>query len=285
MKKDLHFPYSILNSDIICEHKTARIDDPDSFALHNHDGYEIVLFLNGDVSIFVESEERKLEVGNLAIIPPYVFHGMRIADIDEYERIVLNLRPGVIKEISDDDTDFFSALENESTKKMNLISLHKDNLTEAITLLSKLEDTLSQKSFGHTVLAKAYLIEFLVFIAHYTKHHTTSDYENNMSPVVKKIFKCIDDNSYNELNVEKLAKELHHNCDYLERVFKKTTGSTLKYYINAKKIALAQGLLREGNSPYDVCFMLGFNNYSSFSRCFSQHIGLSPQKYVLSLRK
>lgn len=69
MKKDYYCPYSILDTDIICEHKYARIavNNP---LLHNHDGYEILLFLHGDAQLFVESETRKLERGDLVIIPP-----------------------------------------------------------------------------------------------------------------------------------------------------------------------------------------------------------------------
>ncbi len=285
MKKDYHSPYSILSSDIICEHKIARIEQSESFTLHNHDGYELLLFLHGDVSVFVESEEKRLEHGNLIIIPPYVFHGMKIADINEYERIVLNIRPGILEEISDNDTNFADSLRINDRNKLNLLALKGSQLEELISLLTKLEGSLAKNSYGHTALSKAYLIEVLVAISQYTIHQSSHEYENAMSPTVKKIFMYIDTNLRNELSVEILAEALHHNSDYLGRVFKNATGSSLKYYINAKKIALAQQMLRQGTSPYDVCFMIGFNNYSSFSRCFSRHIGLSPKQYAMSLRK
>ena len=54
------------------------------------------------------------------------------------------------------------------------------------------------------------------------------------------------------------------------------------FYINAKKIVLAQKLLLQNYSPYDVCFMVGYNNYSSFSRRFSKQIGTSPKQFQLS---
>lgn len=282
MKKDYRSPYSILEADIICERKTARIEQSESFTLHNHDGYELLLFLKGDVSIFVESEEKKLEYGNLIIIPPYIFHGMKVADIDQYERIVLNIRPEILNAISDDETDLSECLRTEDGKRLNLLALKDDHLEEMIRLLESLESSLTQNAYGHTALSRAYLTEFLVMLGRYTSHHPAHEYENDMSPTVKRIFMYIDENIRNELSVEIIADALHHNSDYLGRVFKNATGSSLKYYINAKKIALAQQLLRQGTSPYDVCFMLGFNNYSSFSRCFSRHIGLSPKQYSLA---
>lgn len=284
MNKDLHCPYSILNADIMCEHKSARIEEPNTSTLHNHDGYEMLLFLNGDASIFVESEEKKLACGDFIIIPPYAFHGIRVTNIDTYERIVINLRPHILTEVGDERTDFASCLTTEETK-FNLVSFTDKDLGKIVPLLNRLEESLKRNQFGHTVLSKAFLTEFLVELAHYTTHQTSSDYENIMSPTVKKVFDYIDENIRNELSVELIAQKLHHNSDYLGRVFKDATGGSLKYYINAKKIALAQQLLREGYPPYDVCFMLCFNNYSSFSRCFSRHIGLSPKQYLSSIHR
>lgn len=80
------------------------------------------------------------------------------------------------------------------------------------------------------------------------------------------------------------ANIFFHNCssDYLNRVFKATTGSSIKHFISAKKISLAQQYLRQGYPPYDVCFMIGYKNYSSFFRRFSEQVGLSPKQYQLS---
>lgn len=285
INKDLHCPYSILNSDIICEHKSARIEHPNTTTLHNHDGYELLLFLNGNANILVESEELKLQYGDLIIIPPYYYHGIRVTDINEYERVVINIRSNVLNDLGDEDTSLTNVFQPEKNKKFILISLDDKHVKEVLYILEKLERSLNQKIFGHSVLSKAYLTEFLVNVANLMKRSSSTEYENIMSPTVKKIFEYIDANIYNELSVQSVAANLHHNSDYLGRVFKEATGSSLKYYINGKKIALAQKLLREGNSPYDVCFMLSFNNYSSFSRCFFEHTQISPKQYVMSLRK
>lgn len=284
MNKDLHCPYSILNANIMCEHKSARIAQTNTTILHNHDGYELVLFLHGDASAIVESEEIKLERGDLILIAPYTFHAIRVVNIEQYERIVLNFRSQILEQLEDSDTNFDSYFRSGVNGKFNLISLSSFHIDEMLDLLGRLENSLHKKQFGQNILSMAYLAQFLVTIANYTRRCPTLEYDNIMLPTVKRIFDFIDENIYNELSVEIIASRLHHNSDYLGRIFKNTTGGSLKYYINAKKIALAQQLLREGKSPYDVCFMLSFNNYSSFSRCFSKHIGLSPKQYVMSLR-
>lgn len=284
INKDLHCPYSILSSDIICEHKSARIEQPNTSILHNHDGYEFLLFLNGNANVFVESEEMKLQYGDLIIVPPYLYHGIRVTDIDDYERIVLNIRTNTFDGLGDEETNFSSFFQLDKNEKFIRVSLNETQVNDMNMLLGKLETSLGQNFYGHSILSKAYLTEFLVTIANLMKQVPSEKYENIMSPTVKKIFEYIDANIYNELSVQSIADNLHHNVDYLSRAFKIATGSSLKYFINGKKIALAQKLLREGNSPYDVCFMLNYSNYSSFSRCFSEHAMMSPKQYVMSLR-
>ena len=105
-----------------------------------------------------------------------------------------------------------------------------------------------------------------------------------MPVAVAKVLEYIDKHLSDEITINAMSAELHYSSDHLSRAFSEATGDSLKHYINAKKIALAQKLLLENNSPYDVCFMVGYNNYSSFSRRFSNQIGVSPKQYQLSNR-
>ena len=280
MKKDLHCPYSILNADIICEHKSARIDNPGNVTLHNHDGYELLLFLKGDASVFVESEEKKLEPGDIIMIRPYLFHGIRVADISCYERVVLNIRPEILQNLSDGESDL-SLCFHASESRLNLLHLTETLLSDMLALLDNLEAALNNIQIGHTVLSRALLAEFLVLLCRQTTLSADVSYHSVMFPVVSEIFAFIETHITENITVASLAQALHHNGDYLSRIFKKTTGSSLKHYINAKKISLAQQYLHKGYSPYDVCFLTGYNNYSSFSRRFKEQIGESPKQYQL----
>ena len=61
MRKALDCPYSLIDREYICEHKTARVTPSDIKTVHNHDGYEIVLFLRGDVNVMIKAERRPRE--------------------------------------------------------------------------------------------------------------------------------------------------------------------------------------------------------------------------------
>lgn len=284
VKRDLNCPYSVLPSDILCEHKIARVIVPNTPTLHNHDGYEILLFLNGDVNLIVESAEKRLERGDLIVIPSFAFHGITLTDVAHYERIVLNLRPQLLKNMSDLDTDFLSIL-NISSQKLCFMHLNEDQISFFVDLLDKLEKSQKSTEYGHLLLSKSYLIQFLLFAFGDLAHTQASSFDNIMPPIVKKVFEIIEDNITKDITVESISRECNINRDYLGKIFKSATGGSLKHYINAKKISLAQQYISQGYSPYDVCFMVGYNNYSSFSRRFSAHVGQSPKQYQMKRGK
>ena len=284
MKKDFNCNYSCLDSDVICEHKVARVNPNDVKTLHNHDGYEIVLFLGGNVKFFMEYEEKQLERGDLLMVSSYSFHGIDMTDIHSYERVVINIQESFLNKISSMETNLSDCFHQISPTKLNFIHLSEKVISEFINLASKLENIITYKPYGYQVLKAAYLSEIMVLINQQTVTSTMHTYTSIMPSIVAKTFEYIEKNISTNISIHEMAVQLHHNSDYLSRSFKFVTGSSLKHYINAKRISLAQRYLREGNSPYDVCFMTGFNNYSNFSRTFSNHIGCSPKLYQVNYR-
>lgn len=283
MRKDYNCAYSLLNDDVICEHKDAhRYTSPDD-TLHNHDGYEIILFLGGsNVSIYVETEMRRMVRGDLVLVDSYSFHGACVAQDSEYERVVINIADEYIKKISNEDTDLSYCFHHAPAGRINRLILNEEEITSFLSISDRLETASRGTGYGDSILRRAYLSELLVFI---NRLHSSLPlpYQPSVMPsVVSKTLEYIEKNINSDITVEKIAADLHHNSDYLSRCFKELTGHTLKGFILAKRISLAQKLLREGVSPYDVCFNLSFNNYSSFSRTFSKQTGISPKRYQAS---
>ena len=282
MKKSLNFPYTVISNEIICEHKKARVDKADISTVHNHDGYEVVLFLDGDVNMMVEPELFKMRTGDVFFISPLVFHGVDLVDVSTYERIVINIQYEYLRNLGDSETDFSTLFRSADSANMNHLRIPEESLPQFISVAERLEEVLHSDSYGHSILAKAYLSEFLLLTCKYSETVRPSKKSSNMPVAVAKVLEYIDTHLSDEITINAMSAELHYSSDHLSRAFSEATGDSLKHYINAKKIALAQKLLLQGNSPYDVCFMVGYNNYSSFSRRFSNQIGMSPKQYQLS---
>ncbi|MCQ2537003.1 MAG: helix-turn-helix domain-containing protein [Lachnospiraceae bacterium] len=281
MKKDYNCQFGLLYKDVNCEHKKARINPEDISLLHSHDGYEVVLYLGGDVSIYVEAEGKQMERGDIALIPPNSFHGLYLTDIPSYERIVLNFREEYLRSFNDTETDLSLCFKRLPENRLNVIHLNDEQLQDFIRIGDSLADSIENSAFGGNILQRAFFSEFLVKINRVAETAPQPYYSSTVPPVVKKIFDFVTENLTSDLTVEMIALNLHHNSDYLNRSFKKVTGYPLKHYIIAKKLTLAQQYLRQGYSPYDACFMSGYNNYSSFSRRFTEAFKISPKAYQL----
>lgn len=67
-----HMTWETQDRDFICFCKDSPITV--TSMIHNHDGYEIYLFLSGEIRIIFENDNRIMKRGDLLLIPPYVFH-------------------------------------------------------------------------------------------------------------------------------------------------------------------------------------------------------------------
>lgn len=77
--------------DFICFCKDSPITV--TSMIHNHDGYEIYLFLSGEIRIIFENDNRIMKRGDLVLIPPpYVFHFAVPVGSSTYSRVVINIK-------------------------------------------------------------------------------------------------------------------------------------------------------------------------------------------------
>lgn len=84
-----------------------------------------------------------------------------------------------------------------------------------------------------------------------------------------------------EFTIDKLAEEMAISRSNLQRKLKGVTGMPPNDYIRLIRLKTAGQLLREGEYRInEVCYIVGFNNPSYFSRCFQKQFGILPKDYV-----
>ncbi|NHA68347.1 helix-turn-helix transcriptional regulator [Phycicoccus flavus] len=91
---------------------------------------------------------------------------------------------------------------------------------------------------------------------------------------------AIDRRSTEDLDVDALAAIALMGRSHFIREFARTFGETPHRYLQRRRIERAMTLLRTTDTPVtDVCMAVGFSSLGTFSRTFSEVVGVSPSVF------
>lgn len=105
-------------------------------------------------------------------------------------------------------------------------------------------------------------------------------------PPIHRAMEYIRRNLDRDLSRTDIAEAIYLNPEYLSRLFKRETGSSLGDYILTEKMRAAQALLGDTNIPVSIiATKVGYSNFSYFSQVFKKYTGLSPLEYRAAKRR
>ena len=243
-----------------------------SYPFHNHQTYEIYIFLEGNVHYFVEGSLYKLLPYDILVMKDNEMHRAIHMEKSRYHRVVINI----------EKTFFDKYLCKEYEKIFTDRKLGKDNLIKAeYTKSSGLIDAISRfelytkESPASDAIASALLVEILHIL-------NKSKFENSLDTVknetVKKTMQYINENIESIDILDEISNYLFVSKSYLCRAFKKTTGMTVNEYITAKRLIMVKQLCQNGKKISEACIEAGFGSYSNFYKAYIKDTGLPPKE-------
>ncbi len=244
--------------------------------MHSHDNYEIYCFLSGDINYLVEGKYYHLKKGDIMVMRKGELHINSILSNIPYKRITVNF------EITDllNDTGNLGLLDlfhDRELGEYNHYCAHDFPNNHWFQYLSAICNS------QNTSEKICYLLPLLCdlnkcFISLKTM---TLDHEAN---IPMQICKYINSNLSQNLSLEVLSKKFHISKTHLNRIFRASLGTTVGQYIKIKRLFWAKELLQKGESPMEVYFTCGFNDYTTFYRSFKKQFSLSPKEISPSFR-
>ena len=98
--------------------------------------------------------------------------------------------------------------------------------------------------------------------------------------LIKKAIQFISQNFSSPLSLDAVARHVHLNPAYFSSLFKQSTGSSFKDYLNMVRVEESKRLLTNTNySVIDIAIATGFEDQSYFSKVFKKYTGLTPKQY------
>ena len=245
---------------------------------HRHEGYEVYLFLKGNVNCYVEQQCFHMERGDLLVIRPGQYHRPAMLDSSNYERITMNFQESVFQHFSTDTTDLSVVFREFPKDKVCFVHLSEEQLQLYLSLVGKIEQLLASEEFGNEILIHSCLTRLFVLINR--AFRTTDQHTSNIMPkLIRDLLRYIDANLSEPITLKTLEHEFYLNGTYISRQFKKHTGLTLRNYLLDRRISYACTLLDSDLSITEVCHRSGFSDYANFIRSFTKTVGVSPGKY------
>ncbi|MDH3711175.1 MAG: helix-turn-helix domain-containing protein [Cyclobacteriaceae bacterium] len=132
-----------------------------------------------------------------------------------------------------------------------------------------------------------YLIGYLSFGGSMTKkgHYQKSGLTDQLAAAYKsrllKLMKEQKPYRNGQLKIKGLADLLNISVHHLSEVINSQFQVNFSEFLNRYRVQEAQQLLLSSRSVKEICFLVGFNNKTSFSQTFKKHTGLTPSQYRL----
>ncbi|WP_245946638.1 helix-turn-helix transcriptional regulator [Paenibacillus cellulosilyticus] len=82
-----------------------------------------------------------------------------------------------------------------------------------------------------------------------------------------------------DLSLEMVASQIFVSKYHYSRIFQRYVGTGFKEYVIKKRMNKAMSLLRKGHQVTEVCFAVGYNDLTHFSRVFRKTFGQNPSVY------
>ena len=99
---------------------------------------------------------------------------------------------------------------------------------------------------------------------------------------IKKLNEIIQNNYHNpDFSMDDIVDSLNMSRSNFYRKIKGVLDLSPNEYLRLERLKRAAQLLKEGNARVnEICYMVGFNSPSYFSKCFQKQFGVLPKEFA-----
>lgn len=254
---------SYASSDVAFHHVVTE-ELNDKFYMHSHNVCEMTFLISGDVSWVIEGKTYKMRKNDLVILRPNVVHGVHVHSDEPYERYNISFNDKILADNALDDID----------KKIEVVNLSSN--THITDLFEKLDFYSKAFQGERAKILISNIVEELVFNLTLQASGKSDENITLFNPMLSRALEYIDTNYTECIDLDDICRELYISKSYLHSLFSEHLRLSPKKYVNLKRLAYAQHLIRKGKKPYDMYQKCGFSDYSSFYRNYKNHFGNAP---------
>ncbi|MBB6429153.1 AraC family transcriptional regulator [Algisphaera agarilytica] len=270
--------------------------------LHRHEFFEIIFVAEGTLHNRLADMEMSLEAGDILILKPFIQHQLETwspkaaprayscsflpraidSSVSGLEEIVTSKSPNYY---------FFNAmlpLAEEDVSAVRL-SVPQDSIELLEQLFIQLADLATHDDVASTAKSKCVFLNLLLGISDHSSTQKESVESSQRSIKVAatrhragllKALAYIHEHLAEPITLEEVAEVANVSVSYFSLLIKQYTGMSFVNYLTSLRMDLAKSLMRStSDSMLDICFKVGYSDYSNFSKRFKAVTGHSPRDY------
>ena len=239
----------------------TRPENPKNDPLHIHSCYEIYVNLGGDVSFLVNDTLFPVKRGSVILSKPGDVHRCVYNAACRHEHYCVWI---------DADAPFLSFIsETEASHSMLLEE-------KELMILDGFLTVLTERSIEGIESCAAF---FGMLALLFGKNRVIMPPSETLPPAMRQILAHINRHFAEISSVATLCEKWYISPATLNRWFHQYIKTSPQSFLQSKKLAFSQSLLREGASVTEAAFQSGFSDVSYFIAVFKKRFGVTPAVY------
>ncbi len=248
---------------------------------HYHAVYHLILISEGRCAIeFEDGNPISLEANDLVFINPLVRHRFRVFERQAVEHTAMlwrfvdaGKRSGMfylqeLYGVARPEAEPFVILKLSEMERRNLGDIHRRVLN---LLRRERHDPALLPHFFYVWLS------FFSLIAQRGYAVAEADFSQLAERIVKTLHAAVPDSAFNN---ETLGEKLGHHHNYLNRIFRRKTGYSLREFLTMLRMRRScELLLRSDFAIGEIAGRCGFSDPGYFSRVFRRYCQVSPGEF------
>ncbi|WDF04934.1 AraC family transcriptional regulator [Shouchella hunanensis] len=265
-----------LNFTYRANHKNVQ-----SLPFHSHELAEIYYFHQGKCTYFIGDQILHLQPGDLILMNGLTLHCPKLFRDQPYVRSTLHFDQAYFQRIFE-TMGYPTMLATFTQVKPLLLPFRGAEKEKVEAYLKRLNDRHPLRESDEFARFQLAFMDFISFLSSHSDKHgdRPSSYMSQKEKTVQAIVGFIEANYQEDLKLEAIEVALHMSKYHLAKVFKEMTGATIFKYLYQRRVNQAKiEFLLHQTSVTEVCYQVGFNYPSHFTKVFKQLTGLTPEQY------
>lgn len=264
--------------------------------LHIHEYTQIAYVLKGVCNHQLRGKSLKVSRGDMFIITPGVEHSLSATQDHEFEVVLIDFLPYLVREQLKPFLDTLQPLLQNADELPELSSLPQPWLHIAKSkqllveqLLQDIQEEFEHREAGYEYAICTSLVKLLIIMdREYRRARRKQSVQSTSTSQhpIEEVKRYIHDNYSQDIPLEQGAFLANMAPAYFSTVFKKETGQNFVDYVNEVRIERAMELIqRNMHTITQIGFQVGFHHLSHFIRTFKKRTGITPTEYKKTFGK